>query len=154
MRLPPIIPGGSAPFASDPGSAGSGYREHKQRMRAEGDEHVFKTKAEKRAARALARSRERQRGGAAKSAAHEGVSENPLHALERKERVRKERLKTERGTSLARVKRHGNEEDEEGDAEFLEEIDLDKRAAEADLGIAPPLPRSILRPMKGIVKKR
>ncbi|MBD3251700.1 hypothetical protein GF380_04590 [Candidatus Uhrbacteria bacterium] len=78
-----------------------------------------------------------------------------MRAFEEEERNRKEAAKYERGTSAARLKRHGNEEEEEEEELLVDpELELDKKAVLADLGIAPPLPRSILRPTKGITKKR
>lgn len=112
------------------------------------------TKSEKRAARAIAEARERIRADAEQSAARKGVKENPMRELERKERERKDAQRFQRGTSLARVKRHGNKEEEEDDVEFTEELELDRSAAEARLGIASPLPRSILHPTKPNTSKR
>lgn len=56
----------------------------------------------------------------------------------------------DRGTSAARIRRRkrlaGGYEDEE-------EEELDKRAAEAEMGIASPLPRSLVRPIAVKIKK-
>lgn len=113
------------------------------------------TKAQERAQRALTEARKRRKKSVAKSAAHEGVSENPLRELERHTRELKWQRKAERGTSVARVRRYGEDEDEDEELDVVDdELEMDKSAVEAELGIASPLPRSILRPRKGIVKKR
>jgi hypothetical protein len=137
-------------------SRGADFNELKRQMR-EADlakkGTKLLTKSEKRAARAIAEARERIRADAEQSAARKGVKENPMRELERKERERKDAQRFQRGTSLARVKRHGNKEEEEEDLEKMEEMELDRSAAEARLGIASPLPRSILHPTKPSKKR-
>lgn len=56
-----------------------------------------------------------------------------------------------RGTSLGRTKKHRRiiVIEEDGD----EDEELDKRAAEAEMGIASPLPRSLIRPIAVTIKK-
>lgn len=112
-----------------------------------------KTKAEERAARALSLARMRDARTTARSSARNGVKENPMRELERKERERKDQARAQRGTSLARVKRHGNKEEEEEEMGLADEVELDRSAAEASLGIASPLPRSILRPPRPAAKR-
>lgn len=137
--------------------SGSNFNELKRQMR-EADRAKkgvrLVTKAEKRAARAIAEARERIHADAEKSAARKGIKENPMRELERKERERREAKRVQRGTSLARVKRHGNKEEDEEDLEKMEEMELDRSAAEARLGIASPLPRSILHPTKPNAPKK
>jgi hypothetical protein len=107
------------------------------------------TKARMRAQKALQAARGGLRHDVAISAAHTGVKENPLHSLERLRHARRIAELTGRGTSVARIKRHGNRADEE---ELLEELELEereeraKREEIAKLGLAPPLPRTVLRP--------
>lgn len=113
-----------------------------------GEPKKLLTKSEERAKRALAIARQRVVSNEKISLAHKGISENPLRELERKERERHLQKQYDRGTSLARLKRYGNKEEEEEDLEFLQEIELDKSAAEAALGVASPLPRSVLRPRR------
>lgn len=145
-------PGTPAPRASGDTDYARLKREIRERKRKEKAGETHKTKAEERAEQALAEARDRERKDTARSAAHKGVSENELRRLERLERLRKKKLREEHGTSIARVKRHGNEEDEE--LELLDdEGELDKSALEARLGIASPFPRSILRPRKIEIKK-
>jgi hypothetical protein len=131
------------------------YRALRERFKKDRLEPEHLTKAEERAKRALERVRARGASSSG-SAARTGVSENPMKALERRGRKRKEALKAGRGTSVARIKRFMEEEEEEDlekEEEINEERELLKRAAEASLGIAPPLPRSILRPVKGTKNK-
>ncbi len=106
-------------------------------------------KAQMRAQKALQAARGGLRHDVAMSAAHTGVKENPLHSLERLRRARRIAELTGRGTSVARIKRHGNRDDEE---EILEELEREERELKekreeiAKLGLAPPLPRTVLRP--------
>ncbi|MFA5130034.1 MAG: hypothetical protein WC477_03905 [Patescibacteria group bacterium] len=129
--------------------------ENPGRTEATGEKKKTLTKAEERAARALAEARgyASTRNRREKDARF-GVVENPLRKLEREERERHGKNKTVRGTSIARVKRHGNieelEEENEDDIELREQHAIDRSAAQARLGIAPPLPRSILRPEKRV----
>lgn len=123
------------------------------------EKHKATTKAEERAARALADARNRSSRRQVTRDTRYGVVENPLRKLEREERERHLENKTKRSTSVAHLKRHGatdEEEDEEleswEDMEIREEKALDRSAAQASLGIAPPLPRSILRPEKKVNK--
>lgn len=129
------------------------YSTLRKQMRQKNADVKPMTKAEQRREKALAGVRDRKPGGAAKSAAHEGVSGNPLHDLEESERQRKLDKKMERGTSAARINRHGEEEG--GGRPVLDEgAARDSSAAAASLGIASPLPRSILRPSKkGPIKR-
>jgi hypothetical protein len=127
------------------------YRALRERFKKDRAEPQHLTKAEERAKRALQRVRERD-VAASKCAVGADVSEHPLKALERRERRKKDALKAGRGTSVARMKRFMEEEEEEDvekEEEMNEERELLKRAAQSRLGIASPLPRSILRPVKG-----
>jgi hypothetical protein len=132
----------------------SDYRALKKQARMKGVEEVPMTKAEKRVARALGAAKDRGPLSVAKSAAHKGVSENPLKKQLERNLLQKRRGEAgKRGTSIARVNRHGEEEEEQS-VIIDDGLELDRNAAASSLGIASPLPRSILRPTKGIVKKR
>ena len=98
------------------------YQERKEsaRRRRNGEEEPL-TKAQERAQRALESARHRDEGDIM-SSARRGMRD------------------LDRGTSIARVKRHGNVEEEDEE--------LDRRSAEARIGLAPPLPQSILHPKK------
>lgn len=108
--------------------------------------------------KALAQARNRPGGSVATSRAHQGVSESPLRMLERNDKARREQLKRQRGTSVARVKRSGGENEEEErlreemELRLQEVAALDKSALEASLGVASPLPRSVLRPVRTELK--
>jgi hypothetical protein len=129
----------------------------------EEEKHKATTKAEERATRALADARDRSKRSIVTRDTRYGVVENPLRKLEREERERHLQNKTKRSTSIARLKRHGAQEEEEEEEaaeiesweemELREEKALDRSAAQARLGIAPPLPRSILRPEKKSQRK-
>ena len=131
------------------------------RTEVSGEKKRATTKAEDRAARALADARNRSTRREVTRDTRYGAVENPLRKLEREERERHLQNKTKRSTSIARLKRHGaaEEEGEEEelesweDMELREEKALDRSAAQASLGIAPPLPRSILRPEKKSQRK-
>lgn len=132
----------------------SDYRTLKKQARMKGVEAEPMTKAQKRKEKALGAAHDRGPMAAAKSAAHEGVTENPLKKQLRQNLLQKRREEAkQRGTSIARVNKHGEEEEEQG-VIIDDKFELDKNAAASSLGIASPLPRSVLRPTKGIVKKR
>jgi len=110
------------------------------------------TKQQVRAQKALASARNRYEIGrkTALTAAKVGVKENLLQTLSRAQTMRRIKELTKRGTSVARMKRYGLREDEE--EELLSEYEREERElmerseAIAKLGLAPPLPRTILHP--------
>jgi hypothetical protein len=109
------------------------------------------TKSEERAAKALASARNRPsfRPGSAISLAHAGVKENPIHSLGRIRSTRRINELTGRGTSVSRLRRHASYNEDEDIREELEREEreeMDRREEIAKLGLAPPLPQSVLRP--------
>ena len=106
------------------------------------------TKAQLRAQKALASARGRFGKSGTVEGARAGAlgKKEALRTLGRFRDAHRIAELTGRTTSVARLRRHGEEE-----AELLEELELEleeeeRREEIAKLGLAPPLPQSVLRP--------
>jgi hypothetical protein len=99
------------------------------------DQNTNLTKAQERARRVLEAAKTGRRGDIP------SPSRLNLSAIE----------KVGRGTSAARIRKR-RKLLEEG-CDDLEEEELDKSAAEAEIGIASPLPRALIRPIAVNIKK-
>jgi hypothetical protein len=117
------------------------------------------TKQQVRAQKALASARNRNEFGrsTAIGGVRASIRENLAQSMSQAQTMRRIKELSKRGTSVARMKRHGLREDEE--EELLNEYECEerdlvsRREAVAKLGLAPPLPRSILHPGKPRKKK-